>query len=189
MSGYRFCRSDDVSLLVEAYNRCFRPHFPGKLELTVDAFKRLVRGIDLWTSSCMVAIAGDEPIGVLLAGKREHENLVYRIGVHPDHVGREHGSHLLTSLSQKLAILGPRRIVVELPEEQPGWRTFFERSGFAFEGEAALEALLRAFVATATGRVRIPRTSSSEISEAAATAVGFHCERRWAALSLDATPP
>ena len=133
MSGYRFCRSDDVPLLVEAYNRCYRPHFPGLPELTVERFKNLFREIDLWTSSCMVAFASDESIGVLLSAKRKTESLIHRIGVHPDHVGRDHGSHLITSLSQKLAILTPRRIVVEVPEKSAGSRRFFERCGFRFE--------------------------------------------------------
>ena len=48
MASYRFCRTDDVALLVAAYNRCYRPHFPDEPELTVDAFRLLIRERNLW---------------------------------------------------------------------------------------------------------------------------------------------
>jgi len=133
MASYRFCRSDDIPLLVRAYNACYRPHFAGLAALTVDDFKRDIRQLDVWTSSCMVAHAGDEPIGVLLAAKRETESLIYRIGVRPDHLRQEHGKHLVDSLGRKLAILGPPRLVAELPEDWTAARAFFESCGYAQE--------------------------------------------------------
>ena len=118
MSSYRFCRTDDMQLLADAYNACYRPHFDGLAEMTVERFKGLIRELDLWCSSCMVA--SDEagrPIGVLLAGKREQEkeNLIWAVGTHPDHLRQGHARHLMTSLSSKLAILGPPRLLAELP--------------------------------------------------------------------------
>jgi ribosomal protein S18 acetylase RimI-like enzyme len=133
VSSYRFCRSDDVPLLVEAYKRCYRVHFPELPELTVDGFKRWIRRLDVWTSSCMVAASGSEPIGVLVAGKRPDANLVFRVGVAPGHQRHGHASHLMSSLAQKLAILGPRRMVAELPEESGAARRFVERCGYEVE--------------------------------------------------------
>ena len=133
MSSYRFCRSDDVPLLVRAYNRCYRVHFPELPEMTVDEFRRLIRELNLWTSSCMVAFRGDEPIAVLLAAKRDTENLIYRIGVHPDHQRQEHGRHLLTSLSSKLAILGPPRLLAEVPAKWDAACALFESCGYRRE--------------------------------------------------------
>lgn len=130
MSSYRFCRTDDVPLLVEAYNRCYAVHFPAVPELTVEGLKRGIRELDLWCSSCMVAVEDGEPIGVLLAGKREDENLVYRLGVRPDRRRCAHGSHLLTSLAAKLAILGPPRLVAEVPAAWSGARGLLEGCGF-----------------------------------------------------------
>ena len=68
MASYRFCRSDDIPLLVDAYNACFRP--PGKVDpIDRDRFKWWIRVLELWTSSCMVATEGGQLIGVVLAAK------------------------------------------------------------------------------------------------------------------------
>ena len=134
MSSYRFCRTDDIPLLVRAYNRCYRVHFDDLPEMTVDDFRRRIRELNLWCSSCMVAAAEDkEPIAVLLATKRDTENLIWRIGVHPDHLRNEHGRHLLTSLGAKLAILGPRRMTAEVPADWGTACSFFEACGYTRE--------------------------------------------------------
>ena len=74
---------------------------------------------------------GDDPIAVLMATKRDREALIWRVGVHPDHQRRGHGRHLMTSLSSKLAILGPPKMLAEVPQgltaacallEACGWR-------------------------------------------------------------------
>ena len=73
MASFRFCRTDDVPLLVEAYNACYHVHFPDLPPMTVDRFKRAAREIDLWASSCMVAVVDSKPAAVLLATKRDTE--------------------------------------------------------------------------------------------------------------------
>ena len=137
MSGYRFCRTDDVDLLVDAYNRCYAVHFDGEPRMTVEDFRRDTREINLWASSCMVAFANDDPIAVLLSAKRETGSLIHRIGVHPDHQRQGHGRHLLTSLRNKLAILGPPRLEVELPAGALGPRRFFESCDYVDEARYA----------------------------------------------------
>ena len=116
VSSYRFCRSDDIALLVDALNRCWAPHFPDEPPMTPAAFKRSIRDLQVWCSSCMVAFSGSDPIGVLIGAKRPSGTLIHRIAVHPDHRRQGHGRHLLDSLGSKLAILGPPRIVAEVPE-------------------------------------------------------------------------
>ena len=116
MSAYRFCRTDDIGLLVDALNRCWLPYFPGEPPTTPAMFKRSIRDLQVWCSSCMVAFAGADPIGVLIGAKRPTATLIHRIAVHPDHVRQGHGRHMLHSLGSKLAILGPPRIVAEVPE-------------------------------------------------------------------------
>lgn len=133
MPGYRFCRTDDLALLVAAYNACWLPHFPAEPGLDLDAIKRDVRELNLWASSSMVAMAGDELIGVLLGAKRDDGNLVHRIAVKPGHQRQGHGRHLLDSLRRKVAILGPSRLLVEIPAEWGAARSVFERCGFAAE--------------------------------------------------------
>jgi GNAT superfamily N-acetyltransferase len=133
LSSYRFCRTDDVSLLVDALNRCWSPHFPDEPAATPASFKRSIRDLQVWCSSCMVAFSGPDPIGVLIGAKRPSGTLIHKIAVHPDHCRQGHGRHLLTSLSSKLAILGPPRMVAEVPEVFAAALSLFESCGYVQE--------------------------------------------------------
>ena len=130
MAAYRFCRSDDIALLTDALNACYVVHFPGQDPLSAADFKREIRELNVWSSSCMVASADREPIAVVTGAKRERETLIHRIGVRPDSLRRGHARHLLESLSQKLAVLGPPQMVAEIPEDLPTVRSLFEAVGF-----------------------------------------------------------
>jgi GNAT superfamily N-acetyltransferase len=130
VSSYRFCRTDDVSLLVDALNRCWSPYFPDEPAVTPETFKRSIRDLQVWCSSCMVAFSGSDPIGVLIGAKRPSGTLVHKIAVHPDHRRQGHGRHLLTSLSSKLAILGPPKIVAEIPDTLVPACELFRANGY-----------------------------------------------------------
>jgi ribosomal protein S18 acetylase RimI-like enzyme len=130
MNAYRFCRTDDIPLLVDAWNRCGLPHDPTAAPLTVAGFKQEIRELDLWCSSCMVGFEADEPVAVVIGCKRPPDTLVRRIAVHPDHLRKGHGRHLLTSLSAKLSILGPPRLVAEVPADNAQARALFEACGW-----------------------------------------------------------
>ena len=131
MSAYRFCRTDDIPLLVDALNRCWAPYFPDEPPMTPVAFKQSIRDLQVWCSSCMVALSGSDLIGVLIGAKRPSGTLVHKIAVHPDHRRQGHGRHLLASLGSKLAILGPSRIVAEVPESLAPACGMFGASGYA----------------------------------------------------------
>jgi GNAT superfamily N-acetyltransferase len=133
MSAYRFCRSDDIALLVDALNRCWAPYYPDEPPMTPAGFKRWIRDLQVWCSSCMVAFSGSDPIGVLIGAKRPSGTLVHKIAVHPDHRRQGHGRHLLASLGSKLAILGPPRIVAEVPENLTSACGLFSASGYVEE--------------------------------------------------------
>ncbi len=133
MSSYRFCRTDDIELLVGALNRCWSPYFPDEPPMTPVAFKRSIRDLQVWCSSCMVAFSGSDPIGVLIGAKRPSATLVHKIAVHPDHRRQGHGRHLLASLGSKLAILGPPRILAEVPDTLPPACGLFSASGYVEE--------------------------------------------------------
>jgi len=160
MSAYRFCRTDDIDLLVDALNRCWTPYFPGEPPMTATLFKRSIRDLQIWCSSCMVAFAGSDPIGVLIGAKRPYATLIRKIAVHPDHLRQGHGRHLLTSLGSKLAILGPPRIIAEVPEPLAHAADLFRASGYVEE------AVLTDYVSEehqnvpqrVTGRLLIPVT-------------------------------
>ncbi|HXU33908.1 MAG TPA: GNAT family N-acetyltransferase [Thermoanaerobaculia bacterium] len=135
MTAYRFCRTDDRALLVAAFESCRGPEDEGEPPLDNEGFKRLVRDLDLWCSSCMVAFEGKEAVGVLLGAKRATTTLVYGLRVHPEHRRRGHARHLLTSLSSKLAILGPPGLLAEVPAER--WAVagaVFEACGWTLAG-------------------------------------------------------
>jgi GNAT superfamily N-acetyltransferase len=145
MSGYRFCRTDDIPLLVEAYNAC-----AGDVErLTVADFKHAAREIGLWASSCMLAFEGETPIGVLLGAKTEEANFIYRIVVREDRRHLGHGRHLVDSLKRKCAILGPPWLVTEVRSDLIGVRRFFECCGFV-EGPLYADLVLDALPAEAS---------------------------------------
>jgi GNAT superfamily N-acetyltransferase len=133
VSSYRFCRTDDIALLVDALNRCWAPYCPDEPPMTPAAFKRSIRDRQVWCSSCMVAFSGSDPIGVLIGAKRPSGTLVHTIAVHPDHRRQGHGRHLLASLGSKLAILGPPRIIAEVPESLAPACELFKSSGYVEE--------------------------------------------------------
>ncbi len=137
MPAYRFCRTDDIPLLVDAVNACYVVHFPNQVELSRDDFKREIRELNVWCSSCMVASSDGDPIGIVTGAKRERETLIHRIGVHPDFQRQGHARHLLESLGKKLAVLGPPRIVAEVPENLQTLRDLFEAVGYQAEDRFA----------------------------------------------------
>jgi GNAT superfamily N-acetyltransferase len=82
----------------------------------------------------MVAHEGDHPIAVLHACKRPNATLILRLAVHPEHQRCGHGRHLLTSLSSKLAILGPPRLVAEARgDRREDVHAFLRACGYAEE--------------------------------------------------------
>jgi len=180
VSSYRFCRTDDMPLLVEAYNRAFAAHFvPHPEPLDVAGLKRWIRDVDLWCSSCMIARddAGDL-IGVLLGCKRPTETLVLTLGVHPDHLRQGHGRHLLTSLSSKLAILGPPRLVAEVPADDARACAFFEACGWTAEKRLCDFTLTPSAGAARLAAELLQPISANELISAGALALDM--PRPWA---------
>jgi GNAT superfamily N-acetyltransferase len=161
MSSYRFCRTDDIGLLVDALNRCWAPYFPDEPPATATTFKRSIRDLQVWCSSCMVAFSGSDPIGVLIGAKRPSATLVHKIAVHPDHRRQGHGRHLLASLGSKLAILGPPRIVSELPESLLPAVELFEATGFVEDAVLTDYILRREEEGRAAGPERAPQYGAS----------------------------
>jgi hypothetical protein len=128
--------------------------------MTPAAFKRSIRDLQVWCSSCMVAFSGSDPIGVLIGAKRPSGTLVHKIAVHPNHRRQGHGRHLLSSLGSKLAILGPPRIVAEVPETLAPACELFSACGYVEEARLTDYALNRAAndVGGAAGMFVIPVT-------------------------------
>ena len=178
MSSYRFCRTDDVALLVDALNRCWSPYFPDEPAVTPASFKQSIRDLQVWCSSCMVAFAGADPIAVLIGAKRSSATLIHKIAVHPDHVRQGHGRHLLTSLSSKLAILGPPKLVAEVPDTLTPACALFNASEYTEEARLVDYVLnLSEIEAPTTAGLVIPIT----IDDLAANGLleGAHAQVCW----------
>ena len=109
--------------------------------MTIERFRDEMKELDVWPSNSLVASSEAGPIAVLIGTKRPREVLVRRIGVLPDHQRQGHGRHLLTSLSQKLAVRGPGRLIAEVPRALPGAADFIAAAGY--RREAALSDYLR----------------------------------------------
>jgi GNAT superfamily N-acetyltransferase len=156
--------------LVEALNACWLPHAegpgpaaPGQAPFTLAGFKRDIRERHVWCSSCMIAVEAAAPIGVLIGAKRTTETLVDRIAVRPDRMRLGHGRHMLDSLGAKLAILGPPRLLAEIPAGRPDVAAFFEACGFAPEHDLTdwiLEDGRRLHAAAAPGRPAPERSTA-----------------------------
>jgi GNAT superfamily N-acetyltransferase len=141
MPAYRFCRTDDIPFLVDALNACYHVHYPDQSPMSLSDFKREIRELNIWSSSCMAAWEDRKAIAVVTGAKREHETLIHRIGVHPDFQRRGHALHLLESLSHKLSVLGPPRIVAEVPDDQEEVCDLFVAAGYETAGTFADFAL------------------------------------------------
>ncbi len=131
MPSFRFCRPDDIPLLVDAVNRCYDVHFPDAAPVTLESFKREIKQLNLWSSSCMLALDDNDPVGVLIAAKREASSLILRLGVHPNYGGHDYGHQLVTSLIDKMAVLGPPLLTVVIPDKRKDLAAFFEKLDFA----------------------------------------------------------
>ena len=134
MPSFRFCRPDDAELLVEAVNRCYNIHFSKLSAFTIDDYRREVKEINLWSSSCMLALDDGKPVGVIIAAKRQASSLILRLGIHPEFQGIGFATHLITSLKGKMAVLGPPLLTVELPDNKEDLHAFFEKQGFHVRG-------------------------------------------------------
>jgi hypothetical protein len=130
MPSFRFCRPDDISLLVEAVNRCYDVHFPNTVPVTLEEFKSEIKHLNLWSSSCMLALDDNDPVGVLIAAKRESSSLILRLGIHPNYGGNDYGHQLVTSLIDKMAVLGPPLLTVVIPDKRKDLSAFFGKLEF-----------------------------------------------------------
>jgi len=134
MVSYRFLRPDDFPMISDSINICYNVHLSNENQMNLERIKQEAADDNVWASSCMVALEGVQPIAILVGARREGQTLIKRIGVVSDYQRQGHGTHLLTSLSAKQAIVGPPRMVAELPSDR-GVATFFASCGFSKEAD------------------------------------------------------
>jgi ribosomal protein S18 acetylase RimI-like enzyme len=161
VTAYRFCRTDDVPLLVRAYNHCYAEP-EGALPITVEDLRRWRRELDVWCSSCMIALEGDETIGVLIGAKRAHASFIHTVAVRPEHRRRGHARHMLASLARKMAILEPRLLLAEVPQENEAATELLEACGYR-AGETLVDFLAAPLAGVSPGsplQERLPRPTA-----------------------------
>ena len=129
--------------------------------MTAPTFKRSIRDLQVWCSSCMVAFAGADPIAVLIGAKRPGATLIHKIAVHPDHRRQGHGRHLLASLGSKLAILGPPRMIAEVPDSFSPALALFRAAGYV--EEATLTDYVLTDDASSQTRADLPRAHAEDL--------------------------
>jgi len=132
MASYRFCRPDDMRLLITAINNCCLTHQPEAPSITEADYRSLVRGQNLWASSCLIATETDatDVVAACIGCKRHHATLIYMIGSRPDRLRKGHAAHMLDSLSKKLAILGPPQLLAEVPTDSAPANALFKQLGY-----------------------------------------------------------
>ena len=130
MVAYRFLRPDDLPLIVDGFNRCYRIHDPHLAELNLEAMKEEVLARNIWSSSCMVAREDGDVVGILIGAKREEETGLMYLGVRSEFQRRGIAAHMLRSLSSKLAILGPPTLSAEIPDGPSPGKALLEGLGY-----------------------------------------------------------
>jgi GNAT superfamily N-acetyltransferase len=130
MPLYRFCRPEDIPMIVHALNTCYDVHFPQQPAMTVAQFREEMGLISLWPSNTMVVLENNDPIAVIVGTKRPYGCWIAKLGVRSDHQRQGIGRYIVEALTRKLSIIGPRVISVDVPVDNEGTAEFFNHLGF-----------------------------------------------------------
>lgn len=134
MPSYRFCRPDDLRLIVLAINECYRMHYPDMPEMTEDTLKEHMTLFDVRPGNCMVALERNAPVGVVVSTKRAYGAWIQAIGCKTTVQRQGVVSQLLEALIRKIAIQKTPDIAVDVPEDNVAARRFFVSNGFEERG-------------------------------------------------------
>jgi len=135
MPLYRFCRPEDLPLIVQALNACYDVYFPQHPAMTVAQFREEMGLISLWPSNTMVVLENKDPIAVIVGTKRPYGCWIAKLGVRLDYQRQGLGRYIVEALMRKLSIIGPRVISVDVPVDNDGAAAFFKNLGFDTWGQ------------------------------------------------------
>ena len=90
--------------------------------MTPASFKRSIRDLQVWCSSCMVAFSGSDPIGVLIGAKRSSETLIHKIAVHPEYLRQGHAHQRPGMAQETVELVRYRRTSFQMA---PSWPTMW----------------------------------------------------------------
>ena len=134
MPSYRFCRPDDLQLIVTAVNACYLLHYPDAEALTEEHFKEHMTLFAVRPGNCMVALERQQPVGVVISARRDTQAWIQAIGCQPAFQRRGIASQLIEALIRKIAIQRTSEITVDVPEDNLPAVKFFERVAFNVHG-------------------------------------------------------
>ena len=134
MPSYRFCRPDDLELIVRAINQCCRIHETGAPEMTEELLKAHMTLFAVRPGNCMVALERHQPVAAVISTRRETEAWIQTLGCQPAFQRRGIASQLVEALVRKIAIQRTEDIAVDVPEDNKAALQFFRSAGFADRG-------------------------------------------------------
>ena len=142
MPSYRFCRPDDLGLIVRAINQCCRIHEADSPEMTEDRLKTQMTLFAVRPGNCMVALDRHQPVAAVISTRREQEAWIQTLGCQPAFQRRGIASQLVEALVRKIAIQRTTDIAVDVPEDNEAALHFFQSVGFEERGHlVTLEGL------------------------------------------------
>ena len=134
MPSYRFCRPDDLALIVRAINQCCRIHETGTPEMTEERLKTHMKLFAVRPGNCMVALERHQPVAAIISTRREAEAWIQTLGCQPPFQRRGIASQLVEALVRKIAIQRTEDIAVDVPEDNEAALQFFQSVGFEERG-------------------------------------------------------
>ncbi len=134
MPSYRFCRPDDLGLIVRAINQCCRIHEPDTPEMTEERLKAHMTLFAVRPGNCMVALERQQPVAAIISARREAGAWIQTLGCQPAFQRRGIASQLVEALVRKIAIQRAEDITVDVPEDNDAALDFFRAAGFEERG-------------------------------------------------------
>jgi ribosomal protein S18 acetylase RimI-like enzyme len=136
MPSYRFCRPDDLELIVRAINQCCRIHETDTPEMTEERLKAHMTLFAVRPGNCMVALERQQPVAAVISTRREAGAWIQTLGCQPAFQRRGVASQLVEALVRKIAIQRTEDITVDVPEDNDAALQFFQAVGFEERGRS-----------------------------------------------------
>ena len=134
MPSYRFCRPDDLGLIVRAINQCCHIHETNTPEMTEERLKAHMTLFAVRPGNCMVALERQQPVAAIISTRREAGAWIQTLGCQPAFQRRGIASQLVEALVRKIAIQRTEDITVDVPEDNDAALNFFQAVGFEERG-------------------------------------------------------
>ncbi len=134
MPSYRFCRPDDLLLLVRAINDCYQIHYPDAPAMTTERLKDQMTVFAVRPGNCMVALERQQPVGVVVSTRRDTGVWIQAIGCQVAYQRQGIAAQLLEALVRKIAIQRAPQVTVDVPTTNTSALRLFESVAFTVRG-------------------------------------------------------